>query len=109
VSARSASSSTLVGFHKLDSRIRYLAVLNSAAAQFVGDVHGDVPAPSLSTVEGDDADRVVEPALHQITDQRLAISGVFVGAPRSSEPTKVIQHEVSVAPAHGARWMVRYA
>jgi len=36
-------------------------------------------------------------ALHQIADQRLAASGVFVSlAPRSSELTKVFQQEVSV-------------
>jgi hypothetical protein len=69
-----------------------------------------ISAPAFSGIEGDDADWIVELALHQITDQRQAISGVFVSlAPRSSEPTKVIQHEVKcLAQARGARWMARY-
>src|SRR4029077_2613158 len=90
-------SSTLVGLQKLDGRLRYLAVFNNSAAQFVGNVDGYISAPSFSDIEGDDADRVAELALHQIADQRLAVSAVFVSlAPRSSELTKVFQHKVSV-------------
>jgi len=86
-----------VGIHKLDSRLRYLAVLNDAAAQFVGNIDGYIPAPAFSGIEGDDADRVAELALYQITDQRLTISGVFVSlAPRSAETAKILQHEVSI-------------
>jgi hypothetical protein len=49
-------------------------------------------------IEGDDADRAVELALHQLTDQRLPVSGVFIGlAPRFAETAKIIQHEVSVS------------
>src|SRR4029077_19998855 len=92
-------SSTLVGLQKLDGRLRYLAVFNNAAAQFVGNVDGYISAPSFSDIEGDNADRGAELALHQIADQRLAVSGVFVGlAPCSSDPAKVIQHEVSILP-----------
>jgi hypothetical protein len=73
----------------LDGRLRYLAVFNNAAAQFVGNVHGYFSAPSFGDVEGDDADRIAELALHQIAEQRLAVSGAFVSlAPRSSELTK---------------------
>jgi hypothetical protein len=90
-------SSTLVDLQKLDSRLRYLAEFNNAAAQFVGNVDGYISAPSFSDIEGDDADRVVELALHQIADKRLAISGILVSlAPRSAEAAKIIQHEVSV-------------
>jgi hypothetical protein len=92
-----ADRSTPVGIHKLDSRLRYLAVLDNATAQFVGDVHGYVSAPTFSGIEGDDADRAVEPALHQITDQRLPVSGAFIGLPpRFAETAKIIQHKVSV-------------
>src|ERR1700751_270729 len=74
-----ADRSTPVGIHQLDSRLRYLAVLNNPTAQFVGDVHGYISAPTFSGIEGDDAARAVELALHQITDQRLPVSGVFIG------------------------------
>jgi hypothetical protein len=53
-----ADRSTPVGIHKLDSRLRYLAELNNATAQFVGDVHGYISAPTFSGIEGDDADRI---------------------------------------------------
>src|ERR1700747_2476489 len=84
-------SSTLGGLQKLDGRLRYLAVFNNAAAQFVGNVDGYISAPSFSDIEGDNADRGAALGLHQIAYQRLAGR-----APCSADPAKVIQHEVSI-------------
>ena len=85
-----------VRLHELENRLRNVAEFSVASPQFIGDIHGCISAPAFSAIEGDDADGVVELALDQITDQRLAISGVFDGlAPRSSEPTKVTRHEAS--------------
>jgi hypothetical protein len=58
--ARSAS----VGVQKVEYRVRYLAELNVASAQLVGDVHGHVTGPALEGVEGNNADRMPILALH---------------------------------------------
>jgi hypothetical protein len=76
-------------------------------AHLLSNVDRYISGPSFSGIEDNDADRVVELALDQITDQGLAISGVFSGlAPASPEPAKVIQHEVSVLlrPMGRNRW-----
>ena len=52
------SGSTPVDFHKLGSRLRYLAVFNNAAAQLVGNVDGYISTPAFSGIEGDNADRI---------------------------------------------------
>jgi hypothetical protein len=58
-------------------------------AHLVGDVDGYITGPSFSGIEDNDADRAVELAVDQITDQGFAISGVGL-APASPEPAKVI-------------------
>ena len=68
-----------VGFNKSASRLRYFAVFRKAAAQLIGDVHSHVARPTFHGIEGDDADWIVELALHQITDKCVAVSSVLVG------------------------------
>jgi hypothetical protein len=73
-----------------------LIVLDDAASNLIGDVHGHITAPALGDVEGDDADQVAVLARKQQADHCLAVSSIFVClALGSPEPgTEVIQHDV---------------
>jgi hypothetical protein len=63
----------------------------------VGDVHGDIAAPALGAVKGDDADRLGILAREQVPDQGLAISVFLVTrTPTSPPPSKILKHEVSI-------------
>ena len=86
-----------VGLRKLQDGVGYIVPLGPELAHFVGDVGGHVAGPAFSSVEGDDPDRIAVLARQQVADHRLAVSGTFVGlAPRSPDPTEVVQHEVGV-------------
>jgi hypothetical protein len=49
---------------ELEYGLRFLAELNAASVQFIGEIHGHIAGPALSGVEGDDADRTPILAFH---------------------------------------------
>ena len=48
----------VIGFQELQNRFRHFVVLDVTSAQFVGDIDRHVARPTLSSIEGDDADWV---------------------------------------------------
>src|SRR6516225_10112122 len=94
---KSGLTSAPVGLHKVEDRVRYLAELNVASAQLLGDIHGHVTGPAFGGVEGHNADRMTILALHEVADQRLAVSLVHVGlTPSASKRAIILQHEIGV-------------
>src|SRR5690349_21063521 len=87
-----------VSVQKVEYRVRYLAELNVASAQLVGDVHGHVTRPALGRVEGNNADWMAIVPVHEVADQRLAISAIGVGfAPGATDPVpEVVEDKVGV-------------
>jgi len=89
--------STPVRIHEVEDRLRYLAELDVASSQLVGNVHRHIAGPAFGGVEGDDADGLTVLAVDQLADQRIPVSSFRVGlSPGAPDAAEIIQHKVSV-------------
>jgi hypothetical protein len=86
---------------ELENRLRHLAELSVALAQFIGDVDGHITDHPSTVLKATMRTGLLNSSASR---SRISISRsvAFSLAPRSSELTNVC-----LAPAHGARWIAR--